>query len=64
MAAPVGVNCPYERAERRLLDIVSVMGGQKFRFLHRSQSLDGLQNGGTVCEWVVGIEGGLVLMLM
>ena len=38
MTAYVDVKRPCGKAERRLLDLISKTGGQKFRCVHRSQS--------------------------
>ena len=59
MAAPLDVNRPYAQVERCPLDIIIDMGGQRFRFLPRSQNSGGVHNGGTVGGWLGGVGGGL-----
>ena len=64
MTAPVDVKRPYARAEWRLLDLVSDMGGWRCRCLSLSKNHGGVHNGGNVGEWIGGVGGGLVATLM
>ena len=64
MAASVDAKRPYEQEERRLLDLVSEMGGRRCRCLPLSKICCGLNNGGTVGECLGGVGGGMVEMLM
>ena len=62
--ASMDVKHPYAQAERCPLDLVINMSGQRCHFLPHSQRFGGLHNGGTIGEWLGGIVGGIVTMLM
>ena len=64
MADPVYAKRPYERAERRRLDIIIKWGGQICHCIPHLQSRGGVHNGGTIGEFLGGVGGGLVEMLM
>ena len=55
MEDPVNAKRPCERAKQRPLGIVSNIGGRKCRYLPSSQSRGGVNNGGTVGEWLVDV---------
>ena len=64
MAAPVDVNRSYEKVEWHLLNLVNEMGSWRCHYLTHSQNRGGVRNSGTICEWLGGVGGGLVDMLM
>ena len=64
ITSAVDMKYPYAQSERCPLDLMSEMGSQRCFFLTLSKSHGGVHNSGTVDEWLGGIQGGLVAMLI
>ena len=63
METLVDMKRPYGQAERYQLYLMSYMGGQRCRFLPCSYNCRGVNNSGTVGEWILYVGGGMVAML-